>query len=94
MASAPQTDGEEKCCLSCGVTLVILPGRKRKKFCSDACRMKWWNSHKYLIKKKAVYEFTCAYCKKPFTAYGNAGRKYCSHKCYIEDRFGGGCDDR
>ena len=32
----------------------------------------------------------CARCGKPFTAYGNAGRKYCSHSCYIADRFKGG----
>lgn len=37
-------------------------------------------------KLKAV----CPVCKKPFTVYGNANRKYCSHECYIEDRFGGG----
>ena len=32
----------------------------------------------------------CPVCKKTFTVYGNANRKYCSHECYIEDRFGGG----
>lgn len=30
----------------------------------------------------------CAHCGKPFTAYGNKERKYCSHNCYISDRFG------
>lgn len=28
-------------------------------------------------------------CKKKFTAYGNSNRKYCSHECCINDRFGG-----
>lgn len=51
--------------------------------------MKWWNEHLDRVDKKANYEFVCAYCKKPFTAYGNAHRKYCCHECYIEDRFGG-----
>ena len=23
-----------------------------------------------------------------FVVYGNANRKYCSHKCYVEHRFG------
>ena len=43
--------------------------------------------------RKANYEFVCACCKKPFTAYGNAGRKYCCHACYVADRFGGGADE-
>ena len=24
-------------------------------------------------------------------SYGNKHRKYCSHACYINDRFGGAC---
>ncbi|RXM53885.1 RNA polymerase subunit sigma-70, partial [Clostridium tetani] len=27
------------------------------------------------------------YCGKEFSAYGNKNRKYCSHNCYIRDRF-------
>ena len=27
---------------------------------------------------------------REFTAYGNSRWKYCSHACYIKDRFGGG----
>lgn len=27
------------------------------------------------------------YCGKAFVAYGNKDRKYCSHDCYIRDRF-------
>ena len=84
-----QDEGQELSCRTCGVLVRQNPGRKEKKFCSDACRMKWWNSHKHLVRMKAVYEFECAFCKKPFTVYGNAGRKYCSHACYIADRFGG-----
>ena len=77
-------------CLQCGVLLTQTPGRKRIKFCSGKCRVTWWNSHPERVTRKAVYEFTCAHCGKPFTAYGNAGRKYCSHSCYIADRFKGG----
>lgn len=85
--------GNEHFCLSCGVKVEQTPGRKEKKFCSDACRMRWWNSHQDKVNRKAVYEFECAYCKKTFKAYGNAKRKYCSHPCYVMDRFGGGYDD-
>jgi hypothetical protein len=64
------------------------PAGRRKKFCSDECRVKWWNAHQNQVSRKAVYEFTCAYCGKSFTVYGNNHRKYCSHDCYIKDRFG------
>ena len=77
-------------CLCCGALLTQTPGRKRIKFCSDKCRIAWWNSHPEKVNRKAVYSFTCAHCGKAFTAYGNAGRKYCSHACYIADRFKGG----
>jgi len=77
-------------CLSCGKPLVQVPRRKKAKFCSAACRQQWWNTHPEQVNKKAVYDFTCAYCGKAFTAYGNAGRKYCSHNCYISARFKGG----
>ena len=77
-------------CKCCGVPIIQIPGRKAKKFCSDRCRNRWWNAHLDLVKRKANYEFVCPACGKPFTAYGNAHRKYCSHECYIEDRFGGG----
>ena len=76
-------------CKYCGREVMQNPGRKEKKFCSDTCRAKWWNSHLDQVKRKAIYEFECAFCKKKFTAYGNANRKYCSHKCYLADRFGG-----
>lgn len=83
----PPADGS--ICICCGKPLVQVPGRKMKKFCSDSCRNRWWNAHLDIVKRKAIYKFTCPNCKKTFSAYGNANRKYCSHKCYIEDRFGG-----
>lgn len=76
-------------CRFCGKPVVQNPGRKEKKFCSDSCRTRWWNSHLDLVKRKAIYHFTCPTCGRAFSAYGNAHRKYCSHACYIEDRFGG-----
>lgn len=76
-------------CLCCGVAIRQIPGRKKKKFCSDKCRNQWWNSHLHLVKRKAVYSFECPTCKKPFTAYGNAKRKYCSLECYAKRNRGG-----
>ncbi len=76
-------------CLYCGTPVKQHPGRKLKKFCSDACRNKWWKEHQNLVKRSANYYFTCPTCGKEFIAYGNERRKYCSHACYIIDRFGG-----
>ena len=80
-------------CACCGKPVEQNPHRKTKRFCSDACRMKWWNSHADKVQRKAMYEFTCPECGKKFRAYGNRNRKYCSHACYIKDRFGGGSDE-
>lgn len=88
----PSTD-KKHFCLFCGKEVKQNPGRKEKKFCSNRCRNKWWNSHLDQVDRRANYEFVCLHCKKRFTAYGNANRKYCSHECYIEDRFGGGADE-
>jgi len=33
-------------CPNCGAVVPQNPGRKTKKFCSDKCRMTWWN-HTY-----------------------------------------------
>lgn len=82
------TDG----CRECGKPLVQIDGMKRRVFCSKDCRVKWWKEHPEQLNRKAVYQFTCPHCGKPFSAYGNSKRKYCSHTCYIAARFGGGSD--
>lgn len=81
-------DDEERC-KECGKPLHQRRGRKHAKFCSPICRQKWWNNHPEEVRRKAVYSYTCTYCGKTFTAYGNSHRKYCSHECYIAGRFGG-----
>ena len=78
------------CCRCCGKQLIQIPGKKAAKFCSSSCRNRWWNTHLDQVKRRAVYEYTCAGCGMPFTAYGNSHRKYCSHSCYIRSRFKGG----
>ncbi|WP_411679868.1 RNA polymerase subunit sigma-70 [Clostridium thailandense] len=63
-------------------------GRSRR-FCSDKCRRKWWNENQDKRNKKetAIYKYICPHCGKEFSVYGNKKRKYCSHDCYIKDRF-------
>ena len=89
-AAGPPQDGF---CRECGKALQQPEGMKKRVFCSKECREKWWHGHPDRIRQRAVYSFTCAGCGQPFTAYGNAGRKYCSHGCYIRARFKGGCVD-
>lgn len=80
---------EVQLCACCGKPFVQTPGRKKRRFCCDECRVRWWNSQPDQVKRKALYHFVCPVCGKEFTAYGN-GRKYCSHPCYITARFRGG----
>lgn len=76
------TMNADNVCQECGVALVQIKGRRAKKFCSDACRIKWWNNHTDMMKANAV----CPHCGKSF--HGRTGRKFCSHACYIAERFG------
>lgn len=74
-------------CKNCGKTIEQRSGKKPRKFCSDKCRMTWWNSHTEEVSKKSIYHLECEACNKPFESYGNMNRKYCTHSCYINDRF-------
>ncbi len=62
---------------------------RHKKFCSEECRRDWWKKHPEKTERKetAQYKLKCTYCGKDFVSYGNKNRKYCSHYCYIHDRF-------
>lgn len=86
--SEVKTDDLDRC-RECGNPIVQQEKSKKRIFCCKACREKWWTEHADRICRKVVYTFTCAGCGKTFTAYGNSSRKYCSHACYVRDRFGG-----
>ena len=75
-------------CKQCGKLVKSKAGHKQRQFCSDTCRLAWWNAHMEQVERKAVYTFTCACCGRAFAAYGNQHRKYCSHTCYIAGRYG------
>ena len=76
-------------CKFCGNPLVQKEKVKKKLFCCNKCRLDWWHKNPDKLSRKATYSFICAGCGKPFSAYGNNHRKYCSHQCYIKERFGG-----
>ena len=69
-------------CPTCGKRVMQGSGGRKKKYCSDRCRMAWWNSHPEDIHRKAYYTLTCQHCGREFESYGNQKRKYCSRACY------------
>lgn len=76
-------------CAGCGRPLEQPRTGRRRRFCSDQCRRHWWAAHpeQSTHSAEATYHGTCAYCGQPFQSYRNQTRKYCSHECYIRDRF-------
>lgn len=70
-------------CEQCGMPIdKSLRGNRR--FCSDTCRMKWWNAHP---KQELPYTSICACCGKVIHTRRKNERKFCSHDCYIRSRF-------
>ena len=71
-------------CPNCGG--LFPPNRKgrRKRFCSDACRLSWDHRHpKKENWKDTSRKCVCPQCGKEFTATREYGRlrKYCSRAC-------------
>lgn len=89
-ASEDNSQYSDGLCRECGKRLIQPDRMKTRVFCSKACKTKWWREHPERMNHKATYHFVCAACGKPFEAYGNSKRKYCSHSCYINARFKGG----
>jgi predicted nucleic acid-binding Zn ribbon protein len=84
-----------KKCLCCGKDIEQPDTGRPRKFCSEKCRRVWWKIHPERMQKResAMYPVTCARCGKEFLSYGNKGRKYCGHECYIKARFWEGEDE-
>jgi len=80
---------DDSVCSCCGKRLIQPKTGRKRRFCCEACRRKWWNQNRDKIREspEAIYGFTCKRCGKEFTAYGNSHRQYCSHECYLSDRF-------
>ncbi|WP_370767229.1 RNA polymerase subunit sigma-70 [Ruminococcus sp.] len=71
---------------NCKKPLEQTPHKRQKKFCSDFCRMAWWNAHPERVQRKAYYTLTCRHCGKQFESYGNSHRVFCSRDCYLKFR--------
>ena len=81
-----------KRCLCCDDLFHQTTKTKEKKFCSKACCQKWWNEHPEKVNRKANYNIMCRECGKSFVSYGFKDRKFCSRKCYIQNRYYAKCD--
>ena len=71
-------------CRNCLTPLEQTPHKRKRMFCSDACRMAWWNAHPERVQRKAYYTLTCRHCGKQFESYGNSHRAFCSRDCYLK----------
>lgn len=74
-------------CLNCGKTLNQLPGRKRKKYCSDACRASWWAMQPENVRYKTRYKHVCEMCGTVFESH-TKHQRFCSQKCAAAERRG------
>ena len=82
--------GEVTHCGNCGAVIYQVKGQKRRKYCSNQCRMAYWGKNQDKVRKSAFYTLRCRHCGKVFQVYGDKGRKYCSRACYLKDRIQGG----
>lgn len=84
----PAPAGED-ICIQCGAKIQQPSTGRKRRFCCDACRWKWWhqNSEEVLRPQATHHDVVCANCGKTFSAYRTKTRKYCCHACYIRDRF-------
>lgn len=78
---------DDEHCLFCGKDLVHKEKHKKRLFCSDSCRYKWWNRNRDKIKNGKT--IVCKCCGRKFKVGKNSKKKYCTYDCYIKDRFGG-----
>lgn len=70
-------------CLQCCERIRLRMGSK---FCSEECRRSWWKRHRHTGKPSRIE--TCMQCGLAFEVYGKVARKFCSHPCFIQHRFG------
>ena len=75
-------------CEFCGEPLRNPKTGRRRRFCSDKCRMNYWKGHREELKKspKAIYTMECPYCHKGKTySYGAKGKE--SSNCHVCGRL-------
>ncbi len=51
-------------CKACGDRIIHKQNRNNKIFCSDNCRVTWWNANLDKVKRRAYYDKVCFYCRR------------------------------
>lgn len=75
-------------CLNCGMPVTQTQGYRGRKYCSDKCRISWWNKHPAAPGRKKTRSFACLACGKQFDSYGKRERKFCSRSCCNSQKAG------
>lgn len=88
---APRNRDVETICLNCGKQLEHTGRGRNPSFCCDSCRVTYWRKSKE-ISRDASSGHICVGCGRTFFSV-KPKRKYCSHSCYINARFGGAGHD-
>jgi len=73
-------------CKNCGAVLYNTSGHRQKIFCSGKCRYAYWRKN---ASSKGTVKSVCLNCGTEFSDYSYRHRKYCSHSCYISNRYKG-----
>lgn len=76
-------------CPNCGGLFPPNLRGRRKRFCSDECRLSWNHKHPKIENwKNTARTVICPICGNPFIATREYGRtrKYCSHACANKGR--------
>ena len=71
-------------CRQCGKEIRQTPGARRKNFCSDSCRLRWWNSHPEQV-SRTTKTHVCPQCGQSFESHVDR-QQYCSRACYAAAR--------
>lgn len=72
-------------CQQCGSELKQIPGKRARRFCSDACRMLWWKEHPEDKAQRVSYQHVCRCCGTEFIN-NRAVASYCSRACFAMAR--------
>ncbi len=84
------TDENSNQSLLCECCHKVMPEqqyKRNRRFCSDLCRSRWWNSHRDKLKNAQAHYLQCGTCGVSFFSYTPA--KYCSRACSFISRKDG-----
>lgn len=80
-------------CKMCGVALEQKSKSRPKLFCCDKCRSAWWSLNPQQLNRKSLLTLCCPVCGGEFSCYPSQKKQFCSHECYIVNRYYKGKSD-